>query len=230
MSSAWVRREQAIGGVVGDQPALAHEQQPVAAGGLVHHVAGDEHGGTGVGQPVEGLPQLDPQHRVETDGRLVEHQQARLVEQGHGQGDPRALAARELGRPRDPARSSSLTVSRHCCDPVVADTEDAGEEAEVLGDRQVVVHAGLLGDVADLASAATPTRPVSRARRPCPPVRRCTPTSERISVVLPQPDGPSRPVTSPAATWNVEVAQDLVATTGHLEGAHLDGVIHHVLN
>jgi hypothetical protein len=30
----------------------------------------------------------------------------------------------------------------------------------------------------------------------------CTPTIERISVVLPQPDGPSRPVTLPGTVTN----------------------------
>ena len=33
-----------------------------------------------------------------------------------------------------------------------------------------------------------------------PAVIRCTPTRARISVVLPHPDGPSRPVTSPDRT------------------------------
>ena len=75
MSSAPVRSQDPGGRVVGDDRALAHEQQPVAALGLVHDVAGDEHRGAGVGEPVEQRPQVAAQHRVEADGRLVEHEQ-----------------------------------------------------------------------------------------------------------------------------------------------------------
>ena len=49
-----------------------------------------------VGEPVEQRPQVPAQHRVEADGRLVEHQQVGLVEQGDGEAGPGALPAAEL--------------------------------------------------------------------------------------------------------------------------------------
>src|SRR5690349_22006874 len=54
--------------VVGDDRALAHQQQPVAALGLVHHVAGHEDRRTGRGERVEGAPELLAEH-----GRSEEH-------------------------------------------------------------------------------------------------------------------------------------------------------------
>ena len=66
-----------VRGVVGDEVALADQQQPVAAAGLVHHVAGHEQRRAGRGQRVELLPQVVAQHRVLADGRLVEDEQLR---------------------------------------------------------------------------------------------------------------------------------------------------------
>ena len=48
-----------------------------------------------VREPVEQLPELDAQHGVEADGRLVEHEQFGGAEQRGGERDPAALAARE---------------------------------------------------------------------------------------------------------------------------------------
>ena len=53
------------------------------------------------GQAAEQLPQVAAQHRVEPDGRLVEHQQLGLAEQGRGERDPGLLAA---GEPADAGR------------------------------------------------------------------------------------------------------------------------------
>src|SRR4029453_14728606 len=49
--------------VIADQPALADQQQPVAAPGLVHHVAGDQEGGAPIGENVELRPEVGTQHR-----------------------------------------------------------------------------------------------------------------------------------------------------------------------
>ena len=99
-------------------------------------------------------------------------------------------------RSRSLARATGLDALAR---PGRADAEDPGEEAEVLGDGEVVVHAGLLGDVADpVAQRRVPAGEPSTSTAPL--VIRCTPTIERISVVLPQPDGPSRPVTCPDLT------------------------------
>ena len=48
-------------------------------------------------------------------------------------------------------------------------------------------------------SAGVPA--ASPSTRTAPPATTCTPTIARISVVLPEPLGPSRPVTAPAATF-----------------------------
>ena len=141
--------EQRGGGVVGEEQAVAHQQQPVAALRLVHHVAGDQHRGALVGQPVEHRPQVAAQHRVEADGGLVEHEQLRLAEQRDRQGGPRLLAAGEVGRPRcrDGCPRSTASTHRATSSPSMA--EHACEEAQVLRDGEVVVHARRLGDVAD---------------------------------------------------------------------------------
>ena len=95
MSSVLRLLADVLRGVVGDDPALAHQQQPVAAVGLVHHVAGDEDRGAVVGEPVEQRPQVASEHRVEPDRRLVEHQQVGGAEQRHREAGPRQLAAAE---------------------------------------------------------------------------------------------------------------------------------------
>ena len=86
------------GRAVGDDRALAHQQQPVAAVGLVHHVAGDQQRGAVGGEVVEESPEVAPQQRVEPDRRLVEHEQLRFAQQGTGERDAGALAA---GEPAD---------------------------------------------------------------------------------------------------------------------------------
>ena len=72
----------------------------MAALGLVHDVRGDQDGGAAVvGEAVEELPQVAAQYGVEADGRLVEHEEFGLAEQGDGQRDAAALAAGEVRRP-----------------------------------------------------------------------------------------------------------------------------------
>ena len=85
---------QAVGAVDGEQAPVAHQQQLVAVLGLLHHVAGDEQGRAGGGQRGEGRPEVAAQHRVEADGRLVQHQHLRLAEQRGGERDPRAAGHR----------------------------------------------------------------------------------------------------------------------------------------
>ena len=95
---------------------VAHQQQLVAAVGLVHHVAGDQQGRAVLGERAEGRPEVAPQDRVETDCRLVEHEQrparraapsrARPSRSGRRRGSPRSgRPARRARRPRSPRRS-----------------------------------------------------------------------------------------------------------------------------
>ncbi len=85
---------------MGEQVALAHEQQVAAVIGLVHDVAGDQQRGAAPGEVVELLPQVDPQYGVEADGGFVEHQQVWVRHQRTGQRHPGALAAGEVAAQR----------------------------------------------------------------------------------------------------------------------------------
>jgi hypothetical protein len=74
---------------------VAQQEQPVAAGGLVHDVAADDEGAAALGEAAEQRPQVAPQHGVQADGGLVEHQQLGLGEQRGREGHARLLAAGE---------------------------------------------------------------------------------------------------------------------------------------
>ncbi len=75
--------------------AVAHQQQPVAALGLVHHVAGDEDRRPVVGEAVEQRPQVAAQHRVEARPWARRARAGRAAEQGDREAGPGALAAAE---------------------------------------------------------------------------------------------------------------------------------------
>ena len=82
-------------------------------------------------------------------------------------------------------------------DLVAVGAEHPGEVAEVLRDGEVVVDAGGLGDVADPVAQRPAAGRLAEAPRRSRPSTCWTPTRQRISVDLPHPDGPSRPVTPP---------------------------------
>ena len=113
MSAAPVRSRISAGLPSAMIAPVAHQQQPVAALGLVHHVARHQHGRARVGEPVEERPQVPAQHRVEADGRLVEHQQVGFLEQRHRQADPADRCppdSRPTTWSRCPARSTAATA------------------------------------------------------------------------------------------------------------------------
>ena len=140
--------EQRLGGVVGEHLPVAHEQQPIAAGGLVHDVARDEQGGSGIREPVEQLPELHAQHGVEADRRLVEHEQLRSSEQGGGERDPGALAARERADDAAGVRRE-VGLLDDAGDIRSRRAEHGAEVGDVLRHREVVVDARGLRHVAD---------------------------------------------------------------------------------
>ena len=83
-------------------------------------------------------------------------------------------------------------------DPLSGDAEDAGEVAQILPHRQVALERRRLRHI----TYALPQRRVSRLLSEHHHGAAGEPlhaTIERISVVLPEPLGPSRPVTVPAA-------------------------------
>ena len=85
--------EQAVRSRVGDDAAGPHEDEPVAAERLVHDVAADDERRAAVGEGAEQSPQLVAQHRVEADGRLVEHDELGLAEHRDGERDAALLPA-----------------------------------------------------------------------------------------------------------------------------------------
>ena len=155
--------------LVGEDRAVAHQEQPVAAGGLVHHVARDEEARADVGEPVEQVPQVDAEQRVEADGRLVEHEQVGCAEERRGERDPAALAARQrrdelVGVGAEVGRLDGPRRRRPCRRP-----EHAAEVGEVLPHGQVVVDARRLRDVADAVPEGRRIPPARRAPSPCLP-------------------------------------------------------------
>lgn len=74
--AAPVLSSQGVGAVVGEDLAFAHEEEAVAALGLVHDVRGDEKRGAALGgDGVEEVPQVAAQDGVEADGGFVEDQE-----------------------------------------------------------------------------------------------------------------------------------------------------------
>jgi hypothetical protein len=138
---------------VGHQAALAHQQQPVAACRLVHHVTGDQQRRSLAREPVEQRPEIAPEHGIEADGRLVEHEQVGLAEQRDGERHARALAARQ--RAREPvAGAGEVDGGERPPDLTRRHVEHGGEVAQVLGDREIGVDRRRLRHVRD----ATPQR------------------------------------------------------------------------
>ena len=181
----------------GGQPA-PHEHD-LAAGealDLVEHVGADDDRPALVAEAVEQLDEGDPLHGVGAVERLVEHEHRRVRDEGGG--DARALAH----------------ALAEAADPPVGDVEqvDGGEGGVGGGAVADAVQRRRVAD--ELAggerrrgwrpprargrpSAAPRGRRAGRARRPAPcrgsaPSR---PQIARMSVVLPAPFGPSRPVT-----------------------------------
>jgi hypothetical protein len=136
-----------------EQPALAEQQQAITAGRLVHDVAGDDQRGARPCQGVEAVPELDPQHRVQPHGRLVEHQQLGGADQRAGERGPALLPAGEVphqlpgGLAQPHVGQGGVGLARRAA-------VQRGEVPHVLAHRQVEVHARRLGDVADPGAQA----------------------------------------------------------------------------
>ena len=144
--------EQRLGGVVGEDAALAHQDQPLAAARLVHHMRGHQQGGAAlVAQAVEDRPELLAEHWVEADGGLVEDEQLRGPEQGDGEVRPRELTAAEAA-----GELVALADQRDLLDHPLRiagrRAEHAREVSEVLEHAEVGVERRRLGRVADAAA------------------------------------------------------------------------------
>ena len=177
-----------------EQLAVEHQEQLVAAIRLVHDVAADEECFAVRGKPAEVFPELDAQ----LQGRC--RPWARPGRSPAAGGRAR-MPAKDACACRPTTESgvalrrsySSTTFSASSSDCLVDLTRQGAEEAHVLPDRQLGVDAVGLGHVADRGPGSrgrASGRPVREPRRE---VGLASPVSRRMSVVLPEPLGPSRP-------------------------------------
>ena len=102
---------------------------------------------------MEEVPQITPEHGVETDGGLVEHEQIRAVQDRRAERDARSLPAGQAGHDLVALRAELDEVD-DLIDPARVDSEDPPEVAKVLEHREIAVDGRLLRHVPDARSAA----------------------------------------------------------------------------
>ena len=152
----------------GDQFAGHHEAQPVALLGFFQIVGGHQNRGARVGQPVDHGPEGTARQRIDAGGGLVEEQDA-AVRAGWPRRTPRAASSPAAGcrsadllAPPDP--ENEITQRIFSARSSLGHAVDAGEEFEVLVDREVVVERELLRHVADLLAHLRGTKAAAFAR------------------------------------------------------------------
>src|SRR5208283_2025534 len=134
--------------------ALIHQQQPVAALGLIEISGRDQHSYPLEDQRVKDAPKLAARDGIDPGSGLIEQQQLRRVDQGTGNAK---LAFHTAGEQAGqtvskPAHTRSLEQMIFSLLPHgPAYFEDVGTKADVLGDGEILVEAELLGHVADSA-------------------------------------------------------------------------------
>ncbi len=111
----------------------------------------DDGGATGPQQPdvrPDGVPRLG----VNTERRLVDDQQLRLMQQRPGEGHPAAHAARQAGH-HIVGPVSEVDQLKNLCDPLDGPGQrvQRGGEPQVLGDGQLFIERVLLQDHSDAA-------------------------------------------------------------------------------
>jgi hypothetical protein len=160
------------------------------------------------GDPQRALQALDlelhlvAQRRVEIGERLVEQQDATAAARPRGRA-PRAAA----GRPRAGAASARRAARaapapaphrRACATPRRARPGDAGRRRHCRRrkDEETAHRTGRPDRACACGPAAASRRPSIST---CPPLGSMSPAIMRSTVVLPQPDGPSRAMNSPEA-------------------------------
>ena len=101
---------------LGDDPAVVHDDEPVAQLlGLVHVVRRDDEGDALALEPEQPVPQHVSRLRVEPGGRLVEEQHLGVVHEAARDGEP------------------ALHPARQRLDPVVAALGELGELEQLVG-------------------------------------------------------------------------------------------------
>ena len=202
-----VAADQLGGRALGHDRALVDDHEPIAELlGLVHVVGGEEQRGALLLEAEQPVPEDVAGLRVEAGGRLVEEQDARIVDQRPGDREAALHAAGE----RVDLRLALLLELREREELVGALRDDPAGQAEVAAvDEEVLAHAQLGVEVVGLrhdAELRPDLGPVASGSRPridsSPAVRVETAPTMRIVVDLPAPFGPSRPKDSPGATSN----------------------------
>ncbi len=154
------------------------------------------------------------QLEVEGAERLVEEEHARPVDQGAGEGDPLALAARELA-----GAAAAEVTEAHLLERVhgplatlgPADLLDPQAVLDVLDDAHVREEGVVLEDGVDVACVGRRGVTSSPPSWTVPAVGVSNPAIIRSTVVLPEPDGPSIEKNSPSA---MDRSMSSTATTG----------------
>src|SRR5215217_9359706 len=147
-------------GVEGDDAALVDDGDAVAVLGLVHVVGGDEHGDLlAAVQLLQVVPDGGAGLGVQADGRLVQEQHPRRVQQAPGDLQPPPHAAGE-GLDQVAAAFPEVDHGQHLLAAVggggPVDAVQLAVEAQVLLGRQVGVEGRLLEDQADVAANLVP--------------------------------------------------------------------------
>ena len=203
--------------------ALAHQQHPFAAGGLVHHMAGHQQG---LARRRPGSSNSCQRSRRSTGSRPTvgssSSSSSGSPTQRGSQRDPGALAAGQVRPVQRVLLSVQTDVGRGLLNADRRRAGQGGEVAQVLLHAEVGIHRAGLGHVGDPVAQAGRCRPAWPSTRTVPDRISWTPARQRISVVLPQPLGPIRPVTEPAGTAAVQLVDHHLARPDHGEVGDLD--------
>src|SRR4030042_1102633 len=139
---------QLIGAALGQDAAVSHQPQAVAAFRFIHDVAGHNYGHSLLVEPVKVVPEGHPELGVDAYGRFVEKEELRPVYHGAGEGNPPPHASAEGGHnaagPIGQAQQrQDFVEARNGVHPV-----DTAEEAQVLPYGEILVDGLGLGHVA----------------------------------------------------------------------------------
>jgi len=132
--------------------AVPEHADPVAAHGFVHVVRGDEHRRPGCREREELRPEVAAALWIDPGGRLVEHEQLRLVNGGGREREPLFPAARQHRRAQK-AVGLEVRLREYGFDAAApagaSNAEDLRGEVEILEDREILVEREALCHVAD---------------------------------------------------------------------------------
>nr|BFE69773.1 hypothetical protein GCM10020092_030740 [Actinoplanes digitatis] len=119
---------------------------------LGHQVAGEQHGAAGRAEAPHEQAHVGHPRRVEAVCRLVEHHQARVLQQGGGHAEP-LLHAQRVGGVAVAGPAGQLDLVEHGRDPVGRNAGVAGQHAQVVAAAQVRVEGRALDQRADTVEA-----------------------------------------------------------------------------